>query len=253
MLPTRSGYSDANPHEAQTWNRGLVDIENLGDEVAANNIAAGVVNAAKRITGTEGDPLSVEELYPRDRLGVGLQLASLAGQAGMLAGKTEVQKLRQASSPITRQQFDPRSSLAAGQTAFNAARQQARNTTSRASMMGNLQNLASNAARQQSQITDRYNQMNAQAQTQYEARVGQREAQNLQRRYAVDQMNSQNRAAHRRGAGALLQSVNNLGQARVAQTENRKSVDLILQTFPMIREHFLAQMDAQKPTKRDDK
>ena len=55
MLPTRSGYSDANPHEAQTWNRGLVDIENLGDEVAANNIAAGVTNAAKRITGTEGD------------------------------------------------------------------------------------------------------------------------------------------------------------------------------------------------------
>lgn len=187
-----------------------------------------------------------DSLYPKDPLGVGLQLGALGLQGLMQLGGPEEEKMRQLSSPITRQQFDPRASLNASQTAFNSAANQARNTTSRASMMGNLQGLASNAGRQRAQITDRYNQMNAQAQTQYETRVAQREAQNMRTKYAVDQMNAQNRAAHRTGLRTLGQSVSNLGQARVAQTENRKSVDLILQTFPMIREHFLAQMDAQK-------
>lgn len=235
-LKTRSGYSNDNPHQSMTAAENTLD--NVGDEVLSNNAAAR--------TG------SGSGLNTTDPLGVGLQLAGLGMQGLSLLGGAEKQQLRLDNSQITRQQFDPRASLAAGQTAFNAARQQARNTTSRSAMMGNLQNLAANSARQQAGIVDRYNNLNAQAQTQYETRLNQREAQNLQRRYAVDDINARNRAAYDNGVRAMGHSIGNLGQARVAQTENRKSVDYLLNTFPLIQEHFLAQLDAQQAARRNN-
>lgn len=193
----------------------------------------------------QGDATNLDGLRTKSPLGEALQYAALAGQGAMLLGGYDKQELRLADSPINVQQFDPTQSLAAADNAYAASRRQARNTTSRSSMMGNLQSMAANQAQGQAGIVDRYNQMNKQAQTQYEGRLAQREAQNLQRRYAVDQIRQQDQAGYRRGITAFLGSVNNLGQSKVAQAENQKSVEFVMQAYPDIAKYFLQQMNGQ--------
>lgn len=205
------------------------------------NRVSSQANTQNAAGGQTNEELTARSLEANSPLGMALQMAALGGQGAMLLGGVDRQPLRLANSPINVQQFDPTQSLAAQDNAYSALRQQARNTTSRSSMMSNLQNMASNQARGQASIVDRYNQMNKQAQTQFEQRKAQREAQNLQRRYAVDQMRAQDEAAYRGGVNAFLGSISNLGQSKVSQAENRRSTDMILSAYPDIAQFFLQQ------------
>lgn len=173
-----------------------------------------------------------------NRLGEFFQLAELGAKAGLMGRGYDKQRLYQNTAPINLRSFDPTSALQQSQYGYQTAQDQIRNTTSRASMMGNLQQAAANQARQQAQIATQYQQLNKQAATQYENQLAARQAENIQRRYATDQIRQQDEAAYFNNLDTLLTSVGNYGRAKVDQDYNQKAVQLVLQAFPDIAQYF---------------
>lgn len=187
---------------------------------------------------TEGVTGQTAGQSPMNRIGEFFQLAELGAKAGLMARGYDRQQLYQNNAPINLRSYDPTTALQQSQYGYQTAQDQIRNTTSRASMMGNLQQASANQARQTSQIATQYQQLNNQAQSQYERELGARRSENIRNRYATDQIRQQDEAAYFNNLDTLLTSVGNYGREKVNQDYNQKAVELVLQAFPDIAKYF---------------
>ena len=75
--------------------------------------------------------------------------------------------------------------------------------------------------------------MNANAQTQYEQRLSQRETENNRARYMTDQIRQQDQAAYFNNLDQIMNSVANYGSAKNNKDVNDKLKELLIQTFPV--------------------
>lgn len=166
-------------------------------------------------------------------LGTALQLGAGIGKALPLLMGYDKQDLHLNESPITRQQYDPSQAYQQNQTAVNTGLQRLNNTSSQGARNANLQQLIANQMRANQKIGTQYEQMNANAQTQYEQRLSQRETENNRARYMTDQIRQQDQAAYFNNLDQIMNSVANYGSAKNNKDVNDKLKELLIQTFPV--------------------
>jgi len=186
---------------------------------------------------TQAPPITGNPSPTRD-IGDLIQLGALGGKAAMLARGYDKQPLHQLAAPISQAAFDPTRAIQESNYAFAGAQDQARNTVSRSSMMGNLQQASANQARNIGAITSQYDQMNRQGRVEYEQRKGQQQAANTQLRMQNEQIRQQDQAQFFNNIDTILSSVGNYGKARTSQGMNQAAVKLLIQAFPDIAPHF---------------
>ncbi len=156
----------------------------------------------------------IKPVSTNSKYGIGdyMQWGAAAGSVALAALDTpETQNLYQNTAPITQQQFSPSRALLQNQFSTNAARAALTNTYSSSGANANLQNLHANKFRADSGVVTQYDQMNKQATTDYEARLGQRQAENNQNKYQTDNMNSANKAAYTNNIYGALSTISNVG------------------------------------------
>lgn len=201
----------------------------LGTPVTLRNEGSAGVSAT-------GDPLTTKPITERrSNNGIGsflgknagtiLQGLGFAAQAATIAKRPDKQNLYLNSAPINKEYYDPAQALNRNQYSFNALRSDIGNSVGDASRMSNLQQAYANQSMNQAQIVNQYDQMNRQAGVNYEQRLGQRQAENNQSRYAVDQINDQNLAARNNAARGLFANLAGLGSEINNQKTNKQSVN----------------------------
>lgn len=192
-----------------------------------------------------GNPLSTNSSNPNNKtelnnipIGTALQLGSLLGKGLGVARRPEQQNLYLNNAPITPQTYNPQPALLRNQYAFNALKQNINNSVGDAARMSNLQQGYANKMRGDMDVLSHYQEMNTQAQRDYEARLAQRNAENNQYRYNVDQINDQNRAARNNAVRGFLTDIGNLGVEANNQASNKQAVQWLLQAYPDIAQYF---------------
>jgi len=161
-----------------------------------------------------------------------LQYGELAAKAAMLARGYDRQPYRVSNSPVTLRAVDPTRAFTENQYASTAALRNARNTSSRAQLMGNTQNILAQQLRANAATASQYANMNVQAQRDYEQRLGQQDQFNVQSRLRTDQIRQQDEAAYFNQLYDIMTSVGNIGRAKGRQKENQAAVEMILKAFP---------------------
>ena len=200
-----------------------------------------------------GSPIINDPIIPSLRgnwlsknAGTILQGLGFAAQAATIAKRPDKQNLYLNTAPINQQQYDPAQALNRSQYSFNAIKSGIGNSVGDANRISNLQQAYSNKTMNEAQIVNQYDQMNKQAQTQYEQRLAQRQGENNQSRYAVDQMNDQNLAARNNAARGLFANVAGLGSEINNQKSNKQSVSWLLSAYPELMK-IPGFMDELKP------
>jgi len=153
-------------------------------------------------------------------------------RAATIAKRPDKQNLYLNNAPITPQSYDPSQALNRSQYAFNALKANIGNSVGDGARMANLQQGYANQGMNQAQIVNQYDQMNKQAQVNYEQRLAQRQGENNQTRYAVDQIDDQNLGARNNAARALFTDAFSLGSEMNNQKSNQQSVQWLLSAFP---------------------
>lgn len=166
-----------------------------------------------------------------------LQLAGnavgpIANLAAYAFSKPETQKLYQNNAPISRNQIDPRDAL--NEINLQSPRRFGRRSTNveQAMQLGTYGTKTDAINR----IMGSTNRMNAQLDESYQARLGQRESENINYKSSTDQVNAQNRAARRQfliqGLGQLGQGAVNFGAALNQNALNNQYADLLGEIAP---------------------
>ena len=171
----------------------------------------------------------------KKKLGLGdyLQLgAAGASVLGAVLDTPETQKFYGNNAPITNQQFDPSRALMNNAFSTNAARQDVTNSYSASGANANLQNLYANKFKADADVTTHYDQMNKQATTDYENRLGQRTAENNQMRYHTDDVNMANRAQYMNNIYGALGTVNQVGAGFNKQASTDQGMKWLMQIDP---------------------
>lgn len=210
---------------------GIPNVASLNQNIRPNSLEA-VMNPKA--------PTPEEETL-REQMSDGekLQLGELFAKAGMLAIGKDRQPLYQNSAPVTLRGLDPSNQLQRSEMTYNKARSDMQSASSSlGNLMGNIQGAAANKYAADQGILSQYANMNREAQVNYEQRLGQRSAENIQRKYMTDQIRQQDEGAYQKGIYDLLTSAGNYGKAKVSQDENKKSVQWMLQSFPDIAKYF---------------
>lgn len=173
-----------------------------------------------------------------NNLGTGLQIAGLLGQGATLLQKPERQNLYQNTAPINQQQYDPSSALNRSQYSFNALKNNISNSVGDASRMSNLQQGFANKTMNEADIIKNYDEMNKQSQRDYEARLAQRQGENIQYKYNTDQMNSQNKAARGNAFRQFLATTGQLGGEINAAKSNKQSAKMLIDSYGDINQYM---------------
>ena len=203
---------------------GIPNVMSLNQNIRPNSLEA-VMNPKAP---------SPEEEALREQMSDGekLQLGELFAKAGMLAIGKDRQPLYQNSAPVTLRGLDPSNQLQRSEMTYNKARSDMQSASSSlGNLMGNMQGAAANKYAADQGILSQYANMNREAQVNYEQRLGQRSAENIQRKYMTDQIRQQDEGAYQKGIYDLLTSTGNYGRAKVTQDENKKAVQWMLQSF----------------------
>lgn len=210
---------------------GIPNVTSLNQNIRPNSLEA-VMNPKA--------PTSEEEAL-REQMtdGEKLQIGELFAKAGMLAIGKDRQPLYQNSAPVTLRGLDPSNQLQRSEMTYNKARSDMQSASSSlGNLMGNIQGAVANKYAADQGILSQYANMNREAQVNYEQRLGQRSAENIQRKYMTDQIRQQDEGAYQKGIYDLLTRVGDYGEAKVSQDMNKKSVQWMLQSFPDIAKYF---------------
>lgn len=161
-----------------------------------------------------------------------LQFGELASKAALLLRGYD--RPQQNTAPISYSPMDPSNALMQNQYAFNAAQQDLNNSSSGATLNANVQQLAANKMRGNAQVMTQYDNMNKQLFTNYQDRLGQRAAENIQYKH----IGQADEAAYYNQMYDILTSVGNIGRAGQASKDNKNAAQLIIQSYPQIAQYM---------------
>ncbi len=188
----------------------------------------------------EGDVPSL--IKPKYTTGDLFQFGAVGAQvAGTLLDKPEKQQAYLDRSQITKQVYNPSRAYNENQYASNAAGMSAANNYSSAGVTSALQNINANKYRANAQITTQYDQMNKEAEVNYEQRRADQSRFNQQARLTSDVANQQNRAAYTNNIYSALESVNNLGAGLNQRETQLKGLEWLAQVDPEAYKAVMAQ------------
>ncbi len=205
------------------------------------------MNLSKPTTVTDDKPYPGDNKNEfRDNLGNILQGVGFGAQALSLLKRPDKQTLYTNNAPINMQQYDPAQALNRSQYNFNALRSGISNSVGDANRMSNMQQAYSNKTRNEADILNHYNEMNKQSQVNYEQRLGQRQSENNQNRYNVDQINDQNLAARNNALRGMFANLAGLGGEINNQKSNKQNVKWLLEAYPDIAQFFQEQSKTKK-------
>jgi molecular chaperone GrpE (heat shock protein) len=170
----------------------------------------------------------------RDMIPNALQFAELLGKAGMLAKGYDRNMVN--TAPISYRPLDPAQAMMQNQYAYNAALDQVQNASSGANQMANIQNLAATNMRGNNMIQSQYDQQNQQLFRDYEARLGQRDSENINYAHNVGQAN---KAAYYGAINDTMTSVGNIGRAAQLRMDSEKAAKTLVEGFPQIQPYVV--------------
>lgn len=161
-----------------------------------------------------------------------LQFGELASKAALLLRGYDRPKAN--TAPISYTPYDPSNALMQNQYAYNAANQDINNSSSGATLLSNLQQLSSNKMRSNSQVMTQYDNMNKDLYRDYQARLGQRSAENIQ----YEHIGQADEAAYYNQLYDILTSVGNIGRAGQHSKDNKNAAQLLIQSYPQIAQYM---------------
>lgn len=163
-----------------------------------------------------------------------LQFAELAGKTAMLAKGYDRNMVN--TAPISYRPLDPAQAMMQNQYAYNAALDQVQNASSGANQMANIQNLAATNMRGNNMIQSQYDQQNQQLYRDYEARLGQRDTENINYAHNVGQAN---KAAFYGAIDNTFTSIGNIGRAGQLRLDSEKAAKTLAEGFPQIQPYIV--------------
>ena len=187
--------------------------------------------------------------FLKNNLGTILQGVGFGAQALSVLKPYQKEPVRLNTTPITNRQYDPAQALNRTQSNFNALRQSLGNSVNDSNRNANMLQAYSNKTRAEADIASKYQEMNKQAERDYEMRLAQRMSENNQTKYAVDQMNSQNKAARNNAFRGLAANLAGLGAEVNTQKSNKQSMQWLLSAYPDIAKFFEAEANKSKTKK----
>lgn len=152
------------------------------------------------------------------------------------------------NSPITENRYNPARALQENQFTTNAAVNALGNNYSSAGVSSGLQNLYANKYKADSGIIQNYDQMNQQAKTQYEERLGQRDQFNSQIQTQNDVIKQQDKANYTNGLYNALESVSNVGKGLNQKESSDKALKYLMLNDPEAYKSFMSYMKTKSTT-----
>lgn len=170
--------------------------------------------------------------------GDALQAVAVGSKFFQALSPVEVEPTRSNTAPISRETYDPRSSLYQNQRNFqNSVNSlQAGSLNTRRAIANQALSSKLNA---DSQVLDRYNQMNVAAGTQYEQRLGQRQAENIGYANYASDLNARNRAARANNLDVAFNSLGYFGQGLNQKKQAKDALNVYKQLFPNVSKNVL--------------
>lgn len=161
-----------------------------------------------------------------------LQFGELAAKAALLLRGHDKPKVN--TAPISYSPYDPSNALMQNQYAYNAAMQDVANSSSGNVMLSNMQQMAANKMRGNAQVMSQYDGMNKDLYRDYQARLGQRGAENIQ----YEHIGQADEAAYYNQLYDILSSVGNIGRAGQSTADSKQAAQLIIQSYSQIAEYM---------------
>lgn len=170
--------------------------------------------------------------------GDALQAISVGSKFFQALSPVEVEPTRSNTAPINQEVYDPRASLYQNQrnyrNALNSLQAGSINTRRAVGQQLNAQRINAD-----SQVLDRYNQMNKQARTQFEERLAARQRENIgYANYAAD-LNARNRAARANNLDTAFNSLGYFGQGLNQKRQAADALKLYKDIFPSVSQRIL--------------
>lgn len=178
-----------------------------------------------------------------------MQLGAVGVQSiAALLDRPHTPPARTVNSPITENRYNPARALQENQFTTNAAVNALGNNYSSAGVNSGLQNLYANKYKADSRIIQNYDQMNQQAKTQYEERLGQRDQFNSQIQTQNDVIKQQDRANYTNGLYNALESVSNVGKGLNQKESSDKALKYLMLNDPEAYKSFMSYMKTKSTT-----
>jgi len=181
--------------------------------------------------------------------GTALQGVGFAAQAISALKKPAKQSLYLNNAPINPSRYDSSQAMNKVQSNFNATKDTISNSVGEGFRNSNMLQAFSNKSRAEADIATKYEDMNQQAQREFEARLGQRTSENNATRYNVDQINDQNLAARNNALRTVFANLGGLGGEINNQRSNKQSMQWLLSAYPDIAKFFEAEANKSKTKK----
>jgi len=167
-----------------------------------------------------------------EKVGMGSAALSVALKATDAFGKVQKEPYRYNNAAISLNQLDPTAVLNNNQASYQSALNDLNNNSSTgANRQAIAANLFNNKLRANNDVMTKYGEANSNLATQYEQRLAQRNSENNQMSYQVDDMNSRNKGAAQQMRSGVYSDLSTLGLDQANILNNRMSQQATLEAL----------------------
>lgn len=191
-------------------------------------------------------PTATPPIVPQDQeykvpftAGDALQAVGVGSKFFQALSPIEVEPTYANTAPISQQSYDPRGNLGQNQRNFQNALNsiQGGSLNTRRSVANSILGQRLNA---DSQVLDRYQQMNVGARTQFEERLGARQRENIGYATYANDLNARNRAARANNLDAAFDSLSYFGAGLNEKRQAQDVINIYRKLFPSIGNNVLS-------------
>jgi hypothetical protein len=174
--------------------------------------------------------------------GDALQAVGVGSKFFQALSPVEVEPTYANTAPISQQSYDPRGNLGQNQRNFQNALNsvQAGSLNTRRSIANSILGQRLNA---DSQVLDKYQQMNVGARTQFEERIGARQRENIGYATYANDLNARNRAARANNLDAAFDSLSYFGAGLNDKRQAQDMINIYRKLFPAIGNNVLSSIN----------
>jgi len=170
-----------------------------------------------------------------EKVGLGTSALSVALKATDSFGKIQKEPYRYNNAAISLNQLDPTAILNNNQQSYQSALNDLNNNSSTGSNRAAIAaNLFNNKLRANNDVMTKYGEQNSNLATQYEQRLAQRNSENNNMAYQVDDLNSKNRGAAQQMRQGVYGDLATLGLNQANVLNNRLSQNATLEALKMM-------------------
>jgi len=181
-------------------------------------------------------------------VGDALQAAEVASKFGML-GSPEVETPNLDSTSITKNVYDVRPQIYQSQRSFNQVKHGIGSATNLNTRRALLSSAYANKLNTDSQIIDRYHNLNNEANTQYEQRLADQRRYNIQQQNYTNDINARNRGQHYTLLDNAWSSLGNFGEQLNNKVFANDAMALYEEMFPEVYKDNAKALDRNRSLK----